>query len=380
MFAVVIGLVGVLGIAGMTWLCPALGAVWASVARHVGKGVSTKEDSSCALKKIVVAIPAHNEAQTLPRTLRGVLRASEQLRSRSEATEVRVLVGDDGSSDRTATVAAAHGVEVIAAQQSEGKWRMLRRLVHSAGEADAIVFADAGIEWPENILITLVEAARAPHVIGVAPGYRIHNGGIMSRIVWRLERTLKTFENHSGGPVSVHGATVLYRTAPLRAVFSKLSGSDFLNDDVVIPLTLRRLFPRERIVYLPEIEVADEVDARAPERRRRSRLMQGNVQWLVRGERGEALVEILAARRIFRLFWVYWITALLVPLVGVLFVVAPSLGIASLGVIVSTLLVPWKPVSVKRLVDAAVASFRAPLELFRIVRNGSTSSGGTLWR
>ena len=54
--------------------------------------------------RVLVIIPAHNEQESLPRTLSEV---------RAAAPEVGVLVVDDGSRDATALVARRHGVPVL---------------------------------------------------------------------------------------------------------------------------------------------------------------------------------------------------------------------------------------------------------------------------
>ncbi len=54
--------------------------------------------------RVLVIVPAHNEEASLPRTLAEV---------RAAAPDVDVLVVDDGSRDRTAEVARAHGVPVV---------------------------------------------------------------------------------------------------------------------------------------------------------------------------------------------------------------------------------------------------------------------------
>ena len=54
--------------------------------------------------RVLVIIPAHNEQESLPRTLSEV---------RAAAPEAGVLVVDDGSRDATASVARRHGVPVL---------------------------------------------------------------------------------------------------------------------------------------------------------------------------------------------------------------------------------------------------------------------------
>ena len=57
--------------------------------------------------KLIVQVPAHNEAQTLPAVLHSIPRAIAGI------DRVEVLVIDDGSEDGTSDVAAAHGADHI---------------------------------------------------------------------------------------------------------------------------------------------------------------------------------------------------------------------------------------------------------------------------
>jgi glycosyltransferase involved in cell wall biosynthesis len=59
----------------------------------------------------VVFVPAWNEEQNLPAVLEGLAR---------ELPEADVLVVDDGSTDRTAEVARAHGAEVLSFPENRG--------------------------------------------------------------------------------------------------------------------------------------------------------------------------------------------------------------------------------------------------------------------
>ncbi|MCA9940825.1 MAG: glycosyltransferase, partial [Anaerolineales bacterium] len=57
--------------------------------------------------KLIIQIPCHNEAETLPQVLR------ELPREIAGISHIETLVIDDGSSDDTAAIAAAHGVTHI---------------------------------------------------------------------------------------------------------------------------------------------------------------------------------------------------------------------------------------------------------------------------
>lgn len=101
---------------------------------------------------ILVVIPAHNAAATLPGVLRGVLE-----RCRQDA----VVVVDDGSTDGTAEAAARCGVPVSRSPRNEGKGAALARGFARAvaGGYDAAVTLDADGQHPPRLIPDLVRRA-----------------------------------------------------------------------------------------------------------------------------------------------------------------------------------------------------------------------------
>jgi hypothetical protein len=171
---------------------------------------------------------------------------------------------------------------------------------------------------------------------------------------WLLERRLKHLENRSGGPISVHGATVLYRAEALEKVFQSFGSQAWINDDVVIPLALRCYFPEQHLVYLADTVVIDESlqsdICTASDYNRRIRLVQGNLEWISHSFWLQFNAPtILAMRRIFRLAWGFWLLCLLAPIC-----IFGIMGLLSYFLVVSILI---------RL-PAFVASLKAPLFIF----------------
>jgi cellulose synthase/poly-beta-1,6-N-acetylglucosamine synthase-like glycosyltransferase len=84
------------------------------------------------MPRVAVLIPAYNEEKVIVRTIRSVLN--------SDYPHLRIVVIDDGSSDRTSEVAREAYPEEIAA----GMLTVLRK--PNAGKAEALNFAVAGLE------------------------------------------------------------------------------------------------------------------------------------------------------------------------------------------------------------------------------------------
>jgi len=163
----------------------------------------------------------------------------------------------------------------------------------------------------------------------VAPTYSPQKAGLLESFFWRLEQHFKSIESKTGGPVTAHGATIFYRAQSLKAVLAQLGEDHWLNDDVVVPLLMRMSHPEHKLVYLTRPNrawVSDiGVDLRMDsEYRRRKRMVTGNIQWVseifFKRLVQNPIASMIASRRVFRLFWAYWILFLSLGLIGYLIV------------------------------------------------------------
>ena len=247
-------------------------------------------------------------------------------------------------------------------RENNTKWGTLKTLVASSSE-DWVILVDAGTVWSESFLKDVWDAIQTePRALGVAPSYKPLQNGWISMLLWRIERTLKSVESLSGGPVSLHGATVGYRKHLLEKALTGLGDNQWLNDDIVIPLMLRAMNPNGLILYpIGEVQDAgarnDQLDFG-----RRKRMLQGNLQWtltLLPGcLRMNPVAGIVAGRRVFRILWAYWFAFLCIGLILIFrAALLPALVIASILVACSG--------SFRQLVGAAVISLMTPLHIAR---------------
>ncbi|MDC0357508.1 hypothetical protein OAO01_01735 [Oligoflexia bacterium] len=368
---------GSIGVLGMTWLFPCAGRlIWSwQRTRHAGTKRSDVAQQLKHTKQIAILIPVHNDGAALDSTLSSISRAVAQSARVFPDTKIIVRVGLDGCDDNTAHIAKTHNAEIFEYPVQRGKWLTLRSLLDVSHAADWIVFADCGVGWQENFLTSAIPLCADSEVMAVAPTYRNPSGGIIENLLWSFERHLKRLESASGGPVSAHGATILYRHKELCTALKALHADSWYNDDVVLPLILRTLNPTKRILYVSGLGVFDQaVPAQASVRvprefNRRKRMVLGNIQWIQDlfplALKGNLVAALLASRRIFRLFWAYWglvlVAAVLFPLiengsstvlvsVALFLVVVPCLFYCFIS-------------SVKQLADSAVASLLAPYYL-----------------
>ncbi len=135
-----------------------------ATARRPVSRVSVDTDLSASFDRIVVIIPARNEESSLPLVLGDLPRVGH------------VLVVDNGSTDRTAGVAADHGAEVIFEPRPGYGSACLAglanvQLMAAAGEINpnVVVFLDGDYSDHPELLSLLVEpilADRADFVLG----------------------------------------------------------------------------------------------------------------------------------------------------------------------------------------------------------------------
>lgn len=345
---------GVCGLLGASFLCPLL--AWA-VARL--RGAAARPTRQVPPSFIEVLVPAHDEAAVIARTLASIAAALKRLGSVvGRLPKVEVVVAADGCSDGTAAVARRFpGVRVEASGERRGKWTTLRgRCLRS--KADWIVLADAGTIWPETLLSDIV-GSLGDDVLAAAPSYAPADAGILHRSLWRIEKGLKRIESHSGGPVSLHGATVCYRADVLKEAFKHLGGRRWLNDDVVLPLVIRAQHP-EGVIRYPVGEVRDAgLRPREVDLGRRRRLLAGNREWireLLPFVFAKSLVVgVLSLRRVFRVFWAYWLACVGVGAV-LLLGLHPAVAAVGLPLALSG--------AFRQMAGAAFVSLLAPWELW----------------
>lgn len=344
----------------MTILFPLLSLAVSTTARRT--------TSTPTPRCVAILIPAHNEAALLPLTLKSIFDAIGEA-ARSTDCTFRVVVGADGCTDGTETEARRMNSEVLASSQQSGKWKTLIALVNECAESDWIILADCGVSWPRELLQRLLPLLTREEVIGVAPAYRNDSSGNIERTIWGTEAVIKRLESQVGGPVSVHGATICYRTRELRNALNILSDRTWLNDDIVIPFYLRALYPRKRIIYLPSLavrEITKTNHSTGAEFRRRRRLVSGNIEWIrwlwMPMWKHNLTVTLLATRRVCRLLWVYWLGFTFLPLLYYFSELAPLWWPKILSITLCASMAPLLP-KLKMHLESALASALAPFYL-----------------
>ncbi len=347
-------------VAAFTVLFPLLAALMAPFSRR-----RAPVQPAAGLLDIAIIIPAFKEAGTLPLTLSSISMAIDELRTVHPEATISITVGLDGADPATRAACGGFPVSVVEFTENLGKWNVLRQLAPAAN-ARWVALTDAGTLWPRTLLVSLWAEMQGGRYGGLAPGYVQPSAGFAERSHWAVERGLKLLENHSGGPVSVHGAAVFYRADVLTEAFRELGPGPWFNDDIVLPLIIRA--SGHRIRYFGATAAVSDAGIGEADRegRRRTRMVEGNLQWIsalwLRVARRNPVVALLAARRGLRPFWIY---VAAIPLGAALW--AGPWPLALLMTCVSGALVLHP-----RAQAAALASLKAPLQ-------ATAQRRGVLW-
>ena len=161
---------------------------------------------------VSVVIPAYNAERTIAQSVRCAIS------QRCQRTCPEVVVVDDGSSDRTAEIAAAEGAVVIRQDNAGPAAARNRGFRESHGRF--VIFTDSDCLADENWAGRLVEAFEDPQVGAAGGSYAMANDGLIaSGIHWEIITRHRRF----GRYVRALGS---YNMAVRREVMEAVGGFD----------------------------------------------------------------------------------------------------------------------------------------------------------
>jgi cellulose synthase/poly-beta-1,6-N-acetylglucosamine synthase-like glycosyltransferase/spore germination protein YaaH/peptidoglycan/xylan/chitin deacetylase (PgdA/CDA1 family) len=193
--------------------------------------------------KVAVLIPAYNEEKVIERTIRAVLN--------SNYPNLRVIVIDDGSKDRTLEVArnafraeAASGKVLILGKKNSGKAEALNYGIEHIGDAELFVGIDA-----DTIIAPDAIARLVPHFINPKVGAMAGNAKVGNRVnLWTRWQALEyitsqNFERRAldvlGAVSVVPGAIGAWRVSAVRAAGGY--HTDTVAEDADLTMALLRM-------------------------------------------------------------------------------------------------------------------------------------------
>jgi glycosyltransferase involved in cell wall biosynthesis len=178
---------------------------------------------------ISLIIPAHNEADYLPYTLRSVWIAVQQV-----APAVQLIVVDDASTDATGAIAAESGAQVVRVDLRQ--IAAVRNAGARAARGDLLVFLDADTRLPPQTL----QAAWAAYQRGcIGGGCRVQFDQPMP---WDARAGLRLWDVLSRTFRLAAGAFLFAR----RDAFNRVGGFDerfYAAEEIFVSQALQRLGP-----------------------------------------------------------------------------------------------------------------------------------------
>jgi cellulose synthase/poly-beta-1,6-N-acetylglucosamine synthase-like glycosyltransferase len=197
--------------------------------------------------------------------------------------DLEILLGSDGSTDRTEAIAARYApdVKLFAFPQRSGKAAVLNRLVPAA-QGDILIFCDANTMLLKNVLQKLLAHFDNPDVGCVCGRLILHDAGeaalsIGESIYWNFESEIKKQEGHLGTVIGANGGIYAIRKELFRPI---PTGCKVMDDFFVTTNVLRA---GKSVVYEPQAIGSEETSLDAfGEFHRKVRISQANFNLLPR--------------------------------------------------------------------------------------------------
>ncbi|MFV9646741.1 MAG: glycosyltransferase family 2 protein [Desulfobacterales bacterium] len=166
--------------------------------------------------KVVIQIPCYNEEKALPITLEALPR------SLPGVDEVKWLIIDDGSTDQTAEVALAHGVDhIVSFTKNQGLARAFMAGLEASlrAGADIIVNTDADNQYCADDIPKLIEpilSGKADIVVGSRPIAEIEHFSPVKKILQKLGSWVVRVASKTDIPDAPSGFRAISRDAAMR--------------------------------------------------------------------------------------------------------------------------------------------------------------------
>ena len=237
------------------------------------QGEKTTTDLPEQWPDVDVIIAAYNEESCIQARIENLLQQDYQ-------GKLRILVGSDGSQDKTAQIIQSFSDERVvpfAFEQNRGKVSVLNELV-SHSQADILVFSDANTHFTATTVTQLV-CQLTPGDVGAVSGELIltsedgHEN--LDGMYWKYEQFLKRHESKLGSLLGANGAIYAIKSDCYEPL-----PTDTIVDDFCIVMNVSKR--NKRVVYDHQAQAFEEV---APtlkdEYGRRVRIGLGNYKALM---------------------------------------------------------------------------------------------------
>lgn len=201
---------------------------------------------------ISFVVPARNEATNIGACVDAIFR-------QSECARLEVIVVDNGSSDDTAAIAAAHGARVV--EEPRPGLAHARQAGLAAVQAPILVYVDADtLLSPGWAAAALAEFRRNPRLVAFSPAFYFHDGrlvdnlgnGIFREVLCPMTNAALLALGRAGILI---GSTMALRTDALRAAGGVDQAFQFYGEDTMIARRLAK-FGEVRFLQQPRLHTS----------------------------------------------------------------------------------------------------------------------------
>lgn len=227
--------------------------------------------------RVSILLSAYNEEAVIADRIRNLLDL-DYPRERLE-----ILVGSDGSTDRTRQIVNMHvsqGIRLIAFEERRGKASVVNDLVAQA-RAEIVVLTDANTFFYPDAVGELVKTLwRHPSACAVVGHLDLRSAPATANLdglYWRYDTLIKALESRFGSVVGGNGGIYAF----YRERYQPISREAISNDDFLIPMLIR-LHSGGQVFFVPSARAWE----MSPERirdefRRHVRIGAGDLQGLL---------------------------------------------------------------------------------------------------
>ncbi|MDR3002373.1 MAG: glycosyltransferase family 2 protein [Fibromonadaceae bacterium] len=223
---------------------------------------------------VSIIVAAYNEEKVIEEKIRNTLALDYP------KDKVEILIGDDGSSDRTAEIAAKFDeVRLIKKERNEGKSAMLNDLC-AAAKGELFLFSDANTML-DNSALKYLAAEFANKRVGCVCGQlslKDESGSGLSKmesVYWKSESNLKALESNFGAVMGSNGALYAIRSE----LYPKLPTHKTVMDDFYV--TAKILMKNYLCIFCKEALAFENTSAsKYGEFKRKTRIGRANFNFL----------------------------------------------------------------------------------------------------
>jgi cellulose synthase/poly-beta-1,6-N-acetylglucosamine synthase-like glycosyltransferase len=227
------------------------------------------------VQKVSIVVPAYNEEENISRCIQAVM-------NQDFNGEKEIIIVNDGSTDKTGSVASLYPVKLLDLQRNSGKAQALNRGLRNA-TGDIVIFSDADSEISKNAVSSLTRCLEEnPDVAAACGTVYVKNGDGKHSLLRNFQEIEYHLEQEVTRQLQSIDGKVLVCPGPLFAVRRNVADEiGFSNATVVedADFTICILKKSMKVIKAPDASVITDVPKSVrPWLKQRKRWWYGNLQ------------------------------------------------------------------------------------------------------